>query len=1465
MPGGRPAKRKRSSNAERVAKYQKTRKEQIGSDAYNQERADQVKKSYNTAKEHMGDDAFCKKRAADMRRRRHAEKQQNKRDLGSCSNVTNGRKTFRSVVPIAGKQEGLAVLCALHLKYSNLQDDNIEPCKYCGARLFHEERSRTKWCCGQGSLLFPKAPPLEAAFYQKESFLKNVRSYNNLFAFSALGVTGGFQRAPNGRGTSMVKIQGKIYHRIFDLSWSQPGCPNNTELYIDDGQKRMSTAKQQSLDVSIVTEIQNYLQQVNSLCPVYKQLGAHDADNAHIVFERTSRAKHGPVLGDRPVSGEIAGIIKTQSDKDEGRKVSVWKKSQRRPQFISILDSAYEPLQYPLIFPHATAGWFPGMLSINNVKVSQTKYYRQLLLSDDRMKQLGRLAQEYFVDAWSRAQEEKLMWIRREQPKLRRSASRKELDETIAGEGGLKAGKIYLPSSFTGGPRNMQVKYQNAMAVVARKGKPSFFITMTTNPKWKEITDNLLPHQSASDRPDLCDRVFHCKKSMLMEMINSGKLFGPRVSVMHVIEFQKRGLPHAHIALRVAGGGPVHAHEIDSFVRATLPDETEANGKLLQLVVDHMIHGPCGFEKPDSPCNEIDEKSKRPRCTKDYPKAFNPSTHTDDRGYVLYKRPDDGRTAQVTRNYVKYTVDNRYVVPYNPALLLLLECHCNVEIATNVRIIKYLYKYITKGPDRSKATIVDEGEEIDEIKDFQTWQHLTVSEAMWRTLEFDTSGQYPPVKALPVHLQGEESIVFDEGNEAEALEKSVSKLDLYMNRPGHPDLDELTYLDFYERYSITTSQPRNPHRQVFLLHTGKHWCALRVGEEAVARMHWVSPANSELFYMRMLLSKIPARGYRDLLSYEGQEYGTFQEVAKARGLLTDENEYREAIVEAKQFKTGNGLRQLFVSMIICEAAPRILWDEFKSVFAEDFLDRDSNEERAYNDALCSIDHKLRKHGKSLAEVGLPQAIENTTEIGREILRWNRDEQTDFVSRWLPLLSDEQRAVFDFVVEQTECATEKRLAFVDGPSGTGKTLLFRVIEAHLRSKGEIVLPVASTGNAALNHEGGTTAHAMFKLPIQTTDPHAYCDLSANSQRTELIKKASLIIWDEAPMSHRHNMETLDRTLQDFIVEKPFGNKPVVMGGDRRQILPVVRYGSKQDVLKTCVNFSPLWKNVKIFQLTEAQRDKEDPEYSQFVRQIGEDTIEKVVLESENGSDELVPLNMVQAVDDMDSLIDFVYDEIENEASCINRAILSGTNANIQELNEKILDRLPGDAVELLSADSCVEDETDPDQRFVPTEILHNLSEPGVPNHSLKLKVGCICIVIRNLSFDDGLVNGSKVVIRSISTKLIAADLLRDGFPPKQVLFPRITFRFKPDGSSLTVRRRQFPLKLAYSLTFNKAQGQTLEKVGLDLRDDVFAHGQLYVALGRVRNRNSIRVIVPPHRIIGPNNTPTTKNIVYREAL
>ena len=83
----------------------------------------------------------------------------------------------------------------------------------------------------------------------------------------------------------------------------------------------------------------------------------------------------------------------------------------------------------------------------------------------------------------------------------------------------------------------MQRLYKNAMAILNTFGSPTFFLTLACNPKWKVITDELLPGQKASDRPDLCNRVFHLKLEELKKDITDRKLLGTVKAYMYSIEF----------------------------------------------------------------------------------------------------------------------------------------------------------------------------------------------------------------------------------------------------------------------------------------------------------------------------------------------------------------------------------------------------------------------------------------------------------------------------------------------------------------------------------------------------------------------------------------------------------------------------------------------------------------------------------------------------------------------------------------------------------------------------------------------------------------------------------------------------------------------------------------------------------------------------------------------------------------
>ena len=297
--------------------------------------------------------------------------------------------------------------------------------------------------------------------------------------------------------------------------------------------------------------------------------------------------------------------------------------------------------------------------------------------------------------------------------------------------------RVILPSSFTGSARYQHQLYQDAMGIVRHYGKPDFFITFTCNPRWKEITDELLEHQSAADHPDIMARVFKLKLHALLQDIYYGatKVLGKMSALIYVIEWQKRGPPHAHILVICDEKSKPRPEDYDSIVCAEIPDE-QCFPELHKVVTTLMMHGPCGTSNPYSPCM-VDGK-----CSKKFPKAYVEKTFAAADGYPHYKRHDDGKS--LVKNGI--SLDNRYVVPYNPYLSKKYNAHINVEICSTVISCKYLYKYVYKGPDMASVSIKSDSDKKDEIVKFVNSRFITASESFWRIYSFDVHGRDPSIQ-----------------------------------------------------------------------------------------------------------------------------------------------------------------------------------------------------------------------------------------------------------------------------------------------------------------------------------------------------------------------------------------------------------------------------------------------------------------------------------------------------------------------------------------------------------------------------------------------------------------------------------------------------------------------------------------------------------------------------------------------
>ena len=244
-------------------------------------------------------------------------------------------------------------------------------------------------------------------------------------------------------------------------------------------------------------------------------------------------------------------------------------------QRISELHRGYDPLQYPLLFSYGTDGWHINLKLANGRKLTAMVYYRYHIMVRQQVPVLlkaKRLFQQFLVDAYCKIETERLQFLRREQKALRADCYQDLWDAMVDGDGDPRnvGRRVILPSSFTGGPRYMHERQQDAMTYVRKYGHPDLFITMTTNPNWPEIRNNLLPGQEPLDRPDLVARVFRLKVKKLLEMLTKEMIFGKPQAWLYSTEWQKRGLPHCHLLQWLIPEHKITPDKIDDVICAPI-------------------------------------------------------------------------------------------------------------------------------------------------------------------------------------------------------------------------------------------------------------------------------------------------------------------------------------------------------------------------------------------------------------------------------------------------------------------------------------------------------------------------------------------------------------------------------------------------------------------------------------------------------------------------------------------------------------------------------------------------------------------------------------------------------------------------------------------------------------------------------------------------------------------------------
>jgi hypothetical protein len=305
-------------------------------------------------------------------------------------------------------------------------------------------------------------------------------------------------------------------------------------------------------------------------------------------------------------------------------------------------------------------------------------------------------------------------------------------------------------------------------------------------------------------------------------------------------------------------------------------------------------------------------------------------------------------------------------------------------------------------------------------------------------------------------------------------------------------------------------------------------------------------------------------------------------------------------------------------------------------------------------------------------------------------------------------------------------------------------------------------------------------------------------------------------------YRYAIETVERTLRDIrSSDLPFGGITVVLGGDFQQTLLVITKGTRQETVLATIQRSRIWNNVTVLHLKQNMRlnhNHQERQFAQWLLDVGHGSTVNIG----TGSGPItIPHNMLCT--DEHALITFLYSKtqhttIPSPTFFYDRVLLAPLNDDIRKLNSRILHLFPGDTRTYTSADSqVIEPGTQHYPNVLPVEFLNSLNASGLPPSNLELKLGCPIIILRNLDNKHGLCNGTRATVIQMSNQVLRVRLLGGDHDGETALIPRITLSPSIHAVDFTVhlKRRQFPVQLAFAMTINRSQGQSVAHIAVDL--------------------------------------------------
>jgi DNA replication protein DnaC len=681
-------------------------------------------------------------------------------------------------------------------------------------------------------------------------------------------------------------------------------------------------------------------------------------------------------------------------------------------------------------------------------------------------------------------------------------------------------------------------------------------------------------------------------------------------------------------------------------------------------------------------------------------------------------------------------------------------------------------------------------------------------------LGFDFNGFSPSVVPLKLSLPGQRVLLIQPGDVFEDVEQQLAKkthLELYFNRPVATE--DMLFLDYFAQFAVTDNGAKRRRLPVVPYFTNLNF------------------NNREQFALYCLLKVRPARNTDQLRS----GFQTFEEAAVAIGVFQGLHSsiHHEILQEfVERALAPESFINYLCTVVVSDTT------QFSALFA-DFWEFavPHRHVRTPVSALNAIAKVLHRDAVDVKEL-----LSNSSDFIQDLLSsLSEPSVSDFFAGSqvstanhpsLDTPTTEQQHVIDTVVRRVANGT--RLIYINGLAGTGKTFVLGHIVRELTNLGKRTVCSAFTGAAALLLPQGITCHRLFGLPSDDDSDKRISSISDNGLAAKILRALDVVVIDEISMLNNQFIDLIDTTLSRICNSQSFGGKVVIISGDVHQLAPIVRssrVASAGHTIQASFATSPSFRHFFICSLTTPMRFIDD----RWVPYVNDDVA--------TGKGEYIESTVYG------SSFTTLPHYVAHDTHCSSRhqeafplpthlQLIAPHHSTVTKWNESQFHRYFGDDPTRTTYESYY---------TFPPEYRLSVMDPqvfdrgGVAQHRLALAVGCPVFIMRNLLVSQGLANGSQAFVTHLDTNTVTVSV-----SGKQFVIHRISFKLNVNGSSIL--RHQFPLAPGFAATISKSQGRSCDQLIVDLSQDVFTHGQLYVALTRCRSPTHLFVVSSSRKVL-----------------